>query len=152
MYNVKKWRMHKKTCVSLKNIWFAYLKLRDHSKIVDLVFLILTKKFSAPETSKTPHSWQNNVPTSWLVVCKPPTSWLVICKPPTSWLVICKPPNHQPAGWLFANHQPAGWLFANHQPAGWLFANHQPWSPNPTLVAFRGPGHPKAIFKQKQQN
>ena len=43
-------------------MFFAYLKLRDHSKIVDLVFLILTKKFSAPETSKTPHSWQNNVP------------------------------------------------------------------------------------------
>ena len=43
-------------------------------------------------------------------------------------------------------------VLANHQPAGWWFASHQPWSPNPTLVAFWGPGHPKAIFKQKQQN
>ena len=34
----------KKSCISIKNIFFAYLKLRDDSKIVDLVFLILTKK------------------------------------------------------------------------------------------------------------
>ena len=54
------------------------------------------------------------------------------------WLVVC---NHQPAGWLFANHQPE---ICPH-----IWTN---WSPNPTLVAFRGPGHPKAIFNQKQQN
>ena len=56
------------------------------------------------------------------------------------------------AGWWLANHQPACWWLANNQPAGWFFANHQPWTPNPTLVAFRGPGHPNTIFKQKQQN
>ena len=59
--------------------------------------------------------------------------------------------NHQPAGWWFANSQLAGWWFASHQPTGWLFANHQPWSPNPTLVAFRGPGHPKAICRSIHQ-
>ena len=47
---------------------------------------------------------------------------------------------------VHANHQPAGWWFANNQPAGWLFANHQPWTPNPALVAFWGPGHPKENF------
>ena len=58
--------------------------------------------------------------------CKPPTSWLVACKQPTSWLVVCK------------------------QPTSWLVVCKP--RPNPTLVAFRGPGHPKAFFRQKQQH
>ena len=37
-------------------------RLWDHSHIVDLIFLIRTVSTRAHETSKTPHSWQNNVP------------------------------------------------------------------------------------------
>ena len=46
-------------------IFSLFLELRrlwDHSQIVDLIFLIRTVSTRAHETSKTPHSWQNNVP------------------------------------------------------------------------------------------
>ena len=38
------------------NYLFAYLKVWDHSKIIDLEFLILVVSRRASETSKTPHS------------------------------------------------------------------------------------------------
>ena len=41
--------------VELRRLW-------DHSQIVDLIFLIRMVSTRASETSKTPHSWQNNVP------------------------------------------------------------------------------------------
>ena len=44
------------------------MKVWDHSKIVDLVFLILTKQCSAPETSWAPHWWQDSVPTEYMLV------------------------------------------------------------------------------------
>ena len=37
-------------------------RLWDHSQIVDLIFLIWMVSTRASESSKTPHSWQNNVP------------------------------------------------------------------------------------------
>ena len=46
-------------------IFSLFLELRrlwDHSQIVDLIFLIRMVSTRAHETSKTPHSWQNNVP------------------------------------------------------------------------------------------
>ena len=36
--------------------------------MVDLVFLILTRQFSAPETSWALRWWQNNVPTESILV------------------------------------------------------------------------------------
>ena len=74
-----------------------------------------------------------NPPTSWLVVCKQSTSCLVVCNPPTSWLVGCKPPN--------------SWLTVCKPPTSWLVGCKP--RPNSTLVAFRGPGHPKGIFQAK---
>ena len=52
-------------------VWFVYIflslfvelrRLWDHSQIVDLIFLIRMVSTRASESSKTPHSWQNNVP------------------------------------------------------------------------------------------
>ena len=46
-------------------IFPLFLELRrlwDHSQIVDLIFLIWMVSTRASESSKTPHSWQNNVP------------------------------------------------------------------------------------------
>ena len=46
-------------------IFSLFLELRrlwDHSQIVDLIFLIWMVSTRASESSKTPHSWQNNVP------------------------------------------------------------------------------------------
>ena len=46
-------------------IFSLFLELRrlwDHSQIVDLIFLIRMVSTRASESSKTPHSWQNNVP------------------------------------------------------------------------------------------
>ena len=37
-------------------------RLQDQSQIVDLIFLIWMVSTRASESSKTPHSWQNNVP------------------------------------------------------------------------------------------
>ena len=43
--------------------WFFELqRLRDQSQIVDLKFRIRMVSTRASKTSKTPHSWQNNVP------------------------------------------------------------------------------------------
>ena len=58
---------HHKKCKQIMQIikkisLFAYLKLQDHSKIVDLTFLIRMVSTRAHQTPKTPHSWQNNVP------------------------------------------------------------------------------------------
>ena len=47
-------------------------RLWDHSQIVDLIFLIWMVSTRASETSKTPHSWQNNVP-------KRPKTFLEVC-------------------------------------------------------------------------
>ena len=43
---------------------FAYLKAWDHSETVELELLIRLVSLSAHQTSKPPHSWQNNVPKS----------------------------------------------------------------------------------------
>ena len=46
-------------------IFSLFLELRrlwDHSQIVDLIFLNRMVSTRASESSKTPHSWQNNVP------------------------------------------------------------------------------------------
>ena len=53
------------SCFEVFPIFSLFLELQrlwDHSQIVDHIFLILTKKFSAPETQSAPHWWQNNVP------------------------------------------------------------------------------------------
>ena len=43
--------------------WFVELRrLWDQSQIVDLIFAVRTVASRASETSKVPHSWQNNVP------------------------------------------------------------------------------------------
>ena len=42
--------------------FFELRRLWDHSQIVDLIFLIRMVSTRASESSKTPHSWQNNVP------------------------------------------------------------------------------------------
>ena len=73
------------------SLFLELWRLWDHSQIVDLIFLNRMVSTRASESSKTPHSWQNNVPkrsTSWLVVCKPPASWLVVCKQPTIFLCL----------------------------------------------------------------
>ena len=106
------------------SLFFQLWRLQDQSQIVDLIFPLKPVSSRASETPKVPHSWQNNVQNV----------------------------SQEKYAKSRHNHQPAGWWFASHQPAGWWFADHQPWSPNPTLVAFWGPGHPKTIFKQKQQN
>ena len=45
-------------CSLFSELW----RLWDHSQIVDLIFLIWMVSTRASESSKTPHSWQNNVP------------------------------------------------------------------------------------------
>ena len=45
-----------KSCRSLKINFLAYLKVWDHSKIQDLIFLIWMVSTRASESSKTPHS------------------------------------------------------------------------------------------------
>ena len=43
------------------SLFFELLRLRDQSQIVDLIFAVRTVASRASETSKVPHSWQNNV-------------------------------------------------------------------------------------------
>ena len=44
------------------SLFLELWRLWDHSQIVDLIFLIWMVSTRASESSKTPHSWQNNVP------------------------------------------------------------------------------------------
>ena len=44
------------------SLFFELRRLWDHSQIVDLIFPLKPVSSRASETSKTPHSWQNNVP------------------------------------------------------------------------------------------
>ena len=44
------------------SLFYELRRLWDHSQIVDLIFLIRMVSTRAHEPSKTPHSWQNNVP------------------------------------------------------------------------------------------
>ena len=53
-------------------VFFELLRLRDQSQIVDLIFAVRAVASRASETSKVPHSWQNNVPkrsTNYFVYC-----------------------------------------------------------------------------------
>ena len=62
-------------CFEVFPIFSLFVELRrlwDHSQIVDLIFLIRMVSTRASETSKTPHSWQNNVP-------KRPKTFLEVC-------------------------------------------------------------------------
>ena len=43
------------------SLFFELRRLWDHSQIVDLIFLNRMVSTRASESSKTPHSWQNNV-------------------------------------------------------------------------------------------
>ena len=62
----------------LKKYFLAYLKPWDHSKIVNLELLIRPVSLRAHQTSKTPHSWQNNVPS----VCRVCVSLVSgVCQP-----------------------------------------------------------------------
>ena len=54
------WRIFKVFLIF--SCFFELRRLRDQSQIVDLVFAVRTVASRASETSKTPHSWQNNVP------------------------------------------------------------------------------------------
>ena len=44
------------------SLFLELWRLWDHSQIVDLIFLNRMVSTRASESSKTPHSWQNNVP------------------------------------------------------------------------------------------
>ena len=44
------------------SLFLELWRLWDHSQIVDLIFLNRMVSMRASESSKTPHSWQNNVP------------------------------------------------------------------------------------------
>ena len=59
----KQKRILKKNIYIITKINFlAYLKVWDHSQIVDLIFLIWVVSTRAPETHWAPHWRQNNVP------------------------------------------------------------------------------------------